>query len=104
MRTADRRSLALHARVAECIRADPGRLEPSRRRVQEWLRTGNVHPHYAHAWRDLLEGPLDSLLSTLVDPGERATALRKSSPFAGILDARERWEILKTLPMDRAER
>jgi hypothetical protein len=33
-------------------------------------------------------------VAALVDPGERARALRQCSPFAGALDAGERWRIL----------
>ncbi len=89
----DLRSLAIHAVVADRIRAEPGLLERPRARVREWLETGSTHPHYAQAWAELLNGPLDQLLALLRDEGERAIALRHCSPFAGIVDPRSRWRI-----------
>lgn len=91
----EERSLALHAAVAKKIEEDPSRLEEARARVETWCREGSVHPEYARAWREALAGPLDELSKLLVDPGERARALRQVSPFAGVLEARERWEILR---------
>jgi hypothetical protein len=91
----ERRSLALHAAVAEKLAQDPAQLEAARGRVETWLREGSAHPEYARAWHNALSGPLEELLELLVDPGERAAALRQVSPFAGVLDPRERWEILR---------
>ncbi|HVS01238.1 MAG TPA: hypothetical protein VMT16_00565, partial [Thermoanaerobaculia bacterium] len=54
---------------------------------------------YALAWQQALSLPLADLLALLVDPGEPARAMRQVSPFAGILDPRERWEILRRCGM-----
>jgi hypothetical protein len=89
-RLQDERSLVIHRLIAERIREDPGLLDQPRTRVAEWLRTGSTRSFYASAWRDLLDGPFEDLLALLVDPGERATALRHVSPFAGIVDMRTR--------------
>ena len=90
---ADERSLAMHRVVATRLAADARLLEAARSRVARWLVDGSVHPRYAAAWRDLLGGPLERLLDVLVDPGEEARALRQCSPFAGVIDPRERWRI-----------
>jgi hypothetical protein len=94
----DHRSLAIHALVAQRIRADPTVIEVARKRVAEWQRTCTMNPKYPQAWSDLLGGPLERLLQVLVDPGERATELRHVSPFAGVVDmaTRERiWREVK---------
>jgi len=90
---AEERSLALHAAVAVRLRAEPALVDAARGRVERWLADGSVHPTYAKGWERLLSLPLADLLEALVDPGERACALRQSSPFAGVLDARTRWQV-----------
>jgi hypothetical protein len=40
-----------------------------------------------------LDGTLPALRRFLVDPGAHATELRQSTPFAGAIDARERWRL-----------
>jgi hypothetical protein len=87
------RSRALHLAVAERIRADPTVLQKARSRVRAWLSDGAVARSYALAWRDLLEGPADGLLTALGENSQRMHDLRQVSPFAGVLDARTRWRI-----------
>lgn len=91
------RSIALHAAVAERIRRDPEIVLRARARVREWLRDGSVARVYAEAWAALLERPLDELLRALTSRGEHFDDLRQVSPFAGVLDAKERWRILKRI-------
>ena len=90
---AEARSLALHRAVAERLRAHPELLEAARARVDGWRRDGTVAPYYASAWAELLAGEPEDMLATLVSTGERATALRQVSPFAGVVDPRTRWRI-----------
>ena len=45
--------------------------------------------------KSLLDGPRDELLRVLIGKDERATRLRQSSPFAGVLTATERNEVLR---------
>jgi hypothetical protein len=91
----EERSRILHAAVAQALRRDPGRIDEARERVASWLRDGSVAPVYAAAWHEALNGPLEALLELLVDPGQRAAALRQASPFAGFLPPRERWRLLR---------
>ncbi len=91
----ERRSLWLHRAVADKALSDPEILAKARERVEGWLRDGSVHPRYAGAWRRLLSAQPEEVLSRLVDPGETMRALRQCSPFAGALEPRERWRILR---------
>ncbi len=100
---AEERSLALHRAVAERLRADPSLIERARRRVDGWLRDGSVARPYAEAWREILAGTVDDVARFLEDPGDRARQLRQASPFAGFLDARTRWGILRQV-RERQER
>jgi len=86
-------SLALHAAVAERLRADPSLLGRARRRVEHWLHDGTVARVYAEAWREILGRPVEEVARLLEDAGERARQLRQTSPFAGALDPRTRWAI-----------
>lgn len=96
-RLAEARSLALHGEIASLLRADPRRIEPARARVRHWIASGSVSGSYAEAWVRLLDGPLESLLGTLVEDSERARALRQVTPFAGLVDPRTRWRIWRTV-------
>lgn len=89
------RSLALHREVARRIRAQPELLEPVRTRVDGWLREGTVARPYAEAWWEILSRELGELLDAIVDPSERGRDLRQCTPFAGVLDPRTRWRILR---------
>lgn len=90
---AEERSIAAHRFIAARLREDPRLLTAARSRVERWLQDGVVHPVYAKAWHDLLRGPEERLFQVLVDPGERARALRQTTPFAGVIDPRTRWRI-----------
>ncbi|HUH03541.1 MAG TPA: hypothetical protein VML75_16200 [Kofleriaceae bacterium] len=89
----EERSIAMHRAVADRLRLHPELLDAARTRVQRWLADGTVHPRYAAAWKELLELPLDQLTAFLTDRSEQARTLRSTSPFAGVLDPRERWRI-----------
>ena len=89
----EERSIAMHRAIGERLRADPALVETARKRVQSWLETGSVGGAYANAWAALLAAPIDQLIDALVDPAEKARALRQVSPFAGVLDPRTRWRI-----------
>ena len=90
---ADARSLAIHRLIAERVRQDPSIAQAASRRVERWLEEGKIHPTYARAWKELLTGPLDQLVSLLQDPGERARAMRQCTPFLGVFDQTTRLRI-----------
>ena len=89
------RSLALHREVARRIEMDPEILDMARDRVRTWLEDGSVHRLWAEAWRDVLKGNLEEVVALITDPGDCAHDLRQTSPFAGVLDPRARWNVLR---------
>ena len=99
---AEERSLALHREVARRLRERPELLDAARDRVRGWLESGCVSRYWAEEWNDVLEGTLDDVIAVLTDSSQRPRDLRQSSPFAGVLDPRERWEILRRC-RERAE-
>ena len=86
------RSLALHRVIARRLVRDPAVLENARQRVKYWLAETPDRP-FAREWRRILAGDAESVAAFLGDRSELAEELRQSSPFAGVLDARERWGI-----------
>ncbi len=97
----DERSLALHRAVAAKLLEDPEVLERARQRVLEWLETAAVDRRSAVAWREVLERSPFEVARFLCDTSQRARDLRQSSPFAGSLEPRERWAILRALRSPR---
>jgi len=92
-RLAEERSVAYHRAIAERLRDRPEILEAASRRVQGWLSARADAPFYARKWAEILAGDAASVASFLVERTEIADELRQSSPFAGALQPRERWQI-----------
>ncbi|MBX7193757.1 MAG: hypothetical protein K1X94_17020 [Sandaracinaceae bacterium] len=89
-RIGEHRSLAYHRVIAERVAADPSRLAIARAHIVDWGARRTLSEEYVARWLELLDGPLPALLAKLVEDSEDARALRQSTPFAGVLDARER--------------
>lgn len=91
---AEKRSWALHREVANRVLDDPALAERARARVEAWLQEPTRHP-YAQDWQELLAQSTEALAQALTDTSSRMCTLRQASPFAGALDNRTRWRILK---------
>jgi hypothetical protein len=89
-RLAEQRSLAYHRAVAGRLAGRPELMQIARERASRWESQGSLA---AAAWVDLLAQPLPALLEFLGSDSERARELRQSTPFAGMLDPRERWRL-----------
>ena len=93
----DARSLAMHRLVAEKIRRDPALLGRARETLGRWRQTVSVNTlPYLDEWARILDQGLEACLEVATEESERATALRQSSPFTGILTHRERFAFLKS--------
>ncbi|MDX2053598.1 MAG: hypothetical protein SFV15_14455 [Polyangiaceae bacterium] len=91
---AEERSLALHRAVAQCLLVEPSVLEKARARLQDWRQEANRHP-YLEAWERILSGTPEDVARALVERTPEACTLRQASPFAGALDPKTRWSILR---------
>jgi hypothetical protein len=90
-RIIEARSLAMHCLAAQKIMLDPALLDRVRRTLEAWsARYGKDAPRALHEWALILRRPWPQIAAFITDPGERATRLRQSSPFAGVLRVRER--------------
>lgn len=87
----ERRSLALHQAIVKELFREPERVvRVARGNVDRML---EANPHAAallEEWRRILDMPLAQVASRMLDPGEHGRELRQVSPFAGVLDARQR--------------
>ncbi len=92
-RLADLRSLALHRAVAAKLRREPGLVLTAQQRVVDRQADGSLHPTWAARWASLLALPVAELARALEADTPEMADVRQSSPFAGILTARERWQI-----------
>ena len=100
----DRRSLALHRVIAEELRSDPEQvIARARRNLARMARVSGTSPALRE-WAVLLDRPLEALLPVLVDPSPWARELRHLSPFAGVLSARQRAEVLQAFRVAESSR
>ena len=92
----DERSIALHQLVARKLLADPALLDKARANVRRWQRSNSSPSPALMEWEEILRGPVEQVARFLVDRSERATRLRQSSPFAGLLTQDERMAIYES--------
>jgi len=90
-RIIEARSLAMHCLAAQKIMRDPALLDRVRRTLNAWrVRYGKDAPRALIEWAAILRRPWPQIAAFMTDPGERATRLRQSTPFAGVLGVGER--------------
>lgn len=91
----DRRNLFLAREIARVIDADPGRsgLTRAREVCGRWLSSRSDAA--LSEWNAILDRPWEEVRAVLLDPGERGTRLRQSTPFCGIISPRRRWQLYK---------
>lgn len=89
------RSLMLHQRVAEKLRAKPALLGIAVANLDRWREANGGESLERQEWRRLLASRLEDILAVLVDSGERGVRLRKATPFPGVLSDDERRAIMK---------
>lgn len=91
----DRRSLALHRRIAERLSDDPSAvLRRARRTLIRMQSVAGPGTQLLREWSLLLDRPLPALLEVLEDPSPWARELRHVTPFAGVLSPAERAEVI----------
>jgi len=87
------RSVELHRAVWARIQAEPTLLDAVRERLESWRADASKSQPYVEAWLRLVDGPPAELHAALTGQDEASRALRQATPFAGLVDARERWRI-----------
>lgn len=92
-RLAEERSIAYHSAVAARLCAEPRLLENVRQRVAGTIGEKSRSAPLAEEWAAILSLGLPEICSFLVEDSERARELRQATPFAGMLEPKERWRI-----------
>ncbi len=93
-RTAERRSLALHALVAD--RLDDAAIARALERIDGWRAEPSARdPAMLDRWERLLRGPRAELAAALTADTAAARDLRQHTPFASVVAPRERWRIVR---------
>jgi hypothetical protein len=92
----NRRSIALHAAIAQKIAINPDLLSIARVNIDRWSGSGAYSNPYFNRWLDVLSLPLPEILIAITAETEEMIELRQSSPFAGVLTPKERWRIYET--------
>lgn len=98
----DRRSVALHLAIAEKLRRNPALLDIARQNLDRWTKAGGRSQPYWDSWREILNRPLAEILDLLGEDSEKMTALRQATPFAGVLEPKERWAIYARFEQGRS--
>ena len=92
----ERRSLALHRTIAAKLRQQPALLAIATDNLDRWsAMSGGAQPYW-DAWRAILRRPFEEVLMLIEEDSPRMTELRQSTPFAGVLDPKERWHVYDT--------
>ena len=91
----DARSLAFGRAIAAMLLADPSLVEHGRANIARWLSTCSENARSTLLeWDEALKSPLPVVIDLLTNPNQRATRLRQSNPFAGLLPESQRRAIL----------
>jgi hypothetical protein len=89
-RRIEERSLAMHRLVAAKLRANPAVLDEARDNLRRWQKMDGSPVLTLSEWENILSGTPAQVADFLEERSERATRLRQSSPFAGVLTDAER--------------
>lgn len=95
----ERRSIAFHTAVAAKLRERPELLGIALDNLARWSKLGSRSQPYFDAWRAILEKPFEAMLAIIAEDTPEMRELRQSSPFAGVLEPKERWQIYDTFEL-----
>ena len=84
----------MHCKIVQKISRDPRLLDKAKANLSRWRnKIDGPKPHYLQEWQEILDKPWPTIAEMMTSMNEDATRLRSSSPFAGILNEKEREQI-----------
>lgn len=98
-RLAELRSVAYHRAIVARWQSLDAEAGARRFLVKHGARAEASRP-YLERWRALLDGPRAALFERMTADDDDGRALRQCTPFAGMLDPRERWRIWAEVKRD----
>ena len=91
------RVFRLHQRIIEYLKKDPvSTLEIAHNNLRRWRKQNGDWPAYMD-WEKKLRLPVDEIINLLESNSDEAILAQSTSPFAGVIPARERWEIINSV-------
>lgn len=95
-RIIEKRILALAKVVSNRLKENPEFvIAKAKSNIKKW--SANQHEKYHDEWLTILDGSLNDILEVLNGEDQNSIRLRSSSPFAGIISQKERWNIIKAI-------
>jgi hypothetical protein len=82
--------------VAQKVQANPALLDKARENIRRWQQASDSPSLALAEWAQILSAPVDQVAAFLVERSQKATRLRQSSPFAGILTEAERSAVFES--------
>ncbi|HWB53596.1 MAG TPA: hypothetical protein VG722_05365 [Tepidisphaeraceae bacterium] len=99
-RISDAVSLEIARRISHGLANHPEWIELAKSNLNRWSRLNSEAPGllacYAQ-WRQILDQPVNDIAMRLVAETDEGQRLRQNSPFAGVLSAREIWQIKRRI-------
>lgn len=94
-RQAEVADLLMHRLIARALTARD--IEVARWQLERSHATGDLHPYWHAAWREILAGGEERVLEVLTEDSPEAASLRQTSPFKGLLGHEERRRAVEVL-------
>jgi exoribonuclease II len=88
--------LALARHIAEGLKLHPEWITLAKNNLERWSeqnRDAATLLACYQEWRKILELPIETICTTLLDPTDHGQRLRQNSPFAGALPPAQVWRI-----------
>ncbi len=92
--------MELARRIAAELARRPAWIDFARENLDRWSHRNADAPRLLECyreWRAILDLPIPDVIRVLLDPSDEGQRLRQNSPFAGVISAREVWEIKRRL-------
>ena len=92
----DSRSLALHRATVKRLKENPELWDVPLRNIDQWTQPDGSLPMAYVVWKEILQTwTHEAIVKLLLSRSQRATQLRSSSPFVGIISQEERNRIFE---------
>ena len=89
-------SFYLHFLVKKKLLSKPDKvIGIAKNNLKKWGERYSEEPVWMTEWNDILDRGISSILPVLDGVDEKASLLRSSSPFTGIISQKERMEVIK---------
>jgi hypothetical protein len=89
-------SMELAQRIAGGLPEHPEWLDLARENLERWSRLNHESPSLLRCyreWQEILTREMPEICALLTAPTDDGQRIRQNSPFAGVLTAKEVWEI-----------